>query len=346
MSTGWFMNNLRYNAYFGLFIQNRNYAARKGTRQKARKNKIKTVIEKVQFIPHAERINKTKIIKFKIDPFKEIDDSGRPKVVDDVWYVKCHQEPVLSLQAAVEAHCETHHPTLYNDLNAFINARIELNLQREKKTRTMGMVTNLVHLPHIFELNENRRILAFCKNKDDQKIATEAGATFVGGMELIKKIQEGKFLYKDYDYIVSHVDILPDLLLIRGLLKRKLPNTKQGSLGDNMDTLVKRFKEGIEYTLEPDETFKKYGVIDVAFGKLNMDVKKLKENFSILINNIYSMKPRISEPFILRVQITSFPSPERFKIDFNQFLSEKVKEIEEGKEEEEEDDRTAVIALQ
>lgn len=53
------MNNLRYNAYFGLFIQNRNYAARKGTRQKARKNKIKTVIEKVQFIPHAERINKT-----------------------------------------------------------------------------------------------------------------------------------------------------------------------------------------------------------------------------------------------------------------------------------------------
>lgn len=58
----------------------------------------------------------------------------------------------------------------------------------------MGMVTNLVHLPHIFELNENRRILAFCKNKDDQKIATEAGATFVGGMELIKKIQVSQII--------------------------------------------------------------------------------------------------------------------------------------------------------
>lgn len=48
-----------------------------------------------------------------------------------------------------------------------------------------------------------------------------------------------------------------------------------GSLGDNMDTLVKRFKEGIEYTLEPDETFKKYGVIDVAFGKVNLNYHNL-----------------------------------------------------------------------
>ncbi|XP_053975402.1 50S ribosomal protein L1 [Hylaeus volcanicus] len=351
MSAGWLINNFRStyshavgrNVYSCLFIQSRDYAARKGTREKARKKKLKLAAQKVGYNPELrkKRISKEKA---RTSPITIINyEDLKKESIDDVWFLKYHKPPVYSFKEAIEFHRETHHPTMYNTPNANVCARIGLNLQSEKKTKTISRFTKIINTPHLFDTGGKRSVLAFSKTAQDQESAKEAGADFVGGIELIKQIQSGDFPYKEYDHIVAHPDILADLLLIRGLLKRNFPNAKHGSLSNNLARAVKMFMHGIQYTMEPNKTFQHYGQIYVAFGTLDMDLKQLEENWSFLINDIYSMKPKINEPFILRVEFASPPSHEMFKIDLEPYLPKKTEPSGEDGEEDE-NNSAAVIA--
>ena len=141
-----------------------------------------------------------------------------------MYRVKQHQQPVYSLKEAIENHRETHHPTILNKPNAVVNAFIELNMRREKKNKYLDRFTRIINTPHIFTYGENQRtVLAFSKNLQEQENAKNAGADLVGGVELIRKIQNGTLAFKEYDCVVAHADILTDLLLVRGLLKRRFP---------------------------------------------------------------------------------------------------------------------------
>ncbi|XP_076242184.1 mitochondrial ribosomal protein L1 [Calliopsis andreniformis] len=347
MSTGWLINSFRstYNHVTGhnvpssLFMQIRNYAARKGTREKAKKKKVKIVVQKVGFIPHDQRADKKANVIRKISPIHTIDDSYKEKALDNVWIVKYHQCPVYSFKEAIECHRETHHPTMYNKPNAHVQACFDLNMQREKKTKFLEKFTRIVETPHPFQYHDDRTILAFCKKREDQFEAKESGASFTGGVELIKQIQAGDFPHREYDYVIAHTDILADLLLIRGLLKKRFPNVKTGNLGTDMKKLVAKFKQGIVYKAEPLSDFKEFGLINATFGTLNMDIKHLEENFVALLNDVQSMKPRKDGDFILRVQIQSPPSPELLKLDFKEYFSDENSEMEEDEE-----DSSAVIA--
>ncbi|KAK9303681.1 hypothetical protein QLX08_004686 [Tetragonisca angustula] len=333
-------HNAGYNIGSYMFMQSRDYAARKGTREKKRlklkKKKVKTVVEQVGYIPH----KKEKEIKAEVCPLNTIDESWKWKAIDNVYIIKYHPQPVYSLKEAIENHRETHHPTMLNKPNAIVNAFIELNMRREKKNKYVDRFTKVVDTPHIFTCAENSRtVLAFSKNLQEQENAKNAGADYIGGVELIRKIQNGSFNFKEYDYVVAHADILSDLLLIRGLLKKKFPNIKLGTLGNNINQLVKKFKNGILYTAQPHKTFKEYGEISTTFGLLDMDIKKLEENFSSLINDVESMRPTRDGLFIERVQIKSELSKESFKINYQEYL--KTSNNEEIRKEEE---QTAIIA--
>ncbi|XP_015440281.1 PREDICTED: uncharacterized protein LOC107195035 [Dufourea novaeangliae] len=321
MSAGWLINSFRStyshiagcNVYSCLFVQSRNYAARKGTREKARKKKVKAAVQKVGFVP-ANKFKKDaeKEIK-RVSPFIMLHDFWRRKHVDNVWLIKYHRRPVFSLQEAIEFHRETHHPTVFNLPNAHINALIELNLHYDKK-KYLDKISRIVEVPHPFALQEDRTILAFCKTANAHDAAVKAGANFVGGVELIKQIQ-------------------------------KFPNVKGGTLSNNIGQLVKKFKDGIGYSLVQDNTYKAYGIIDFPFGTLNMDLRHLQENFSAVINDVQSVKPKSDASFIQRVRITSLPSREKFKIDFEQYLPKEAQKAIED-DEEEQDSKSGVIALQ
>ncbi|XP_078040370.1 mitochondrial ribosomal protein L1 isoform X2 [Augochlora pura] len=353
MSAGWLIKSLRStynyasacNASFS-FIQTREYAARKGIRAMKQKLKVKKVVEKVGYVPgfkKASKLNKD----VKQSPLKLINDSWRRKPVDNVWFVKYHPRPVYSFKDAIECHREVNHPTMYNRPNTYANAVFELNLQREKKNKYLEKFTNMVETPHPFEQEIGRTILAFCKKQSDNQDAIAAGADFAGGVELIKQIQNGNFPYKDYDYILGHVDILPDLLLIRGLLRLKFPNVKSGNLSNDIGFLVRKYKHGMIYKLQPDTNFKEYGTITCAFGTLDMDVEHLKENFDALIKNIYAGKPNRNERFIERVLIGTMSPSEFFKLQLDEFLPEQtVKKVTEDEEEDEVAIEDAVIASQ
>ncbi|KYQ51578.1 39S ribosomal protein L1, mitochondrial [Trachymyrmex zeteki] len=333
------------------FLQARNYAARKGTREKARKKKVKKVIEKIGFIPHEQRVKtggRKKALELKdISP----DDSKKFEPIDNVWISKFHKWKIYSFEEAVQNHRETHHPTIYNLPNEPIKAFLELDMQHVKKTKFVDAFTRIVCLPHVFDHGQTRKLLVFCKNPEMEDIARDAGADYVGGKQLIKQIQNGQFSMKEYDIILSEPTILPDLLLIRGLMRKKFPNAKSGTLGTDLKTMITKFLTGMRYTGKPHETLKSFGTVDVAFGTLDMDTKQLEENFATVIKDVNEAKPRRPEPFITRAVITCSPSPERFKVNFEQYLlknkaleAEAEAEEEEEEEEEEEAKQDAVIA--
>ncbi|CAF4899439.1 unnamed protein product [Pieris macdunnoughi] len=303
------------------------YAARKGTRAKARAKKVKVEITKVGFIPHNQR-GKDKLAKTIIN--KHLDDSHKSIPQDNVYPLRYYRWPVYTAEEAVRAHQETHHPSMYNEPEAFVYAKVEINMEGVKKNRYIDNFSRLTLLPHYFPQDEERTILAFCKGPELIKQVAEAGATMAGSTELVKKIQEGTVKLGDYDYVIAHPNIITDLVPIRGLMKRRFPNIKAGTLDTNICDLVKKFAAGIQYRVIKDENQQNFGSVEVPIGRLNMSPSSIAENIDILLKDIQTVRPKRDGLFITRCIIVSPPSSEKLKIDpfvhVDRTLSKEVQE--------------------
>ncbi|XP_050089664.1 50S ribosomal protein L1 [Anopheles aquasalis] len=318
-------------------------AARKGTREKARKAKVKKVVEKVGFIRHDLR-KKGKLSLSLTN--KHIDDSWKQEPKDNCWVSKYYKWRVYSVEEAIECHRETHHPTIYNLPNAPLFAHVELNMQAEKVTRFVDNFQRMVPIEHRFEHGENRNIIVFAKGQEPLQEAKEAGASLVGGLELIKEIQNGDLQLSEYPFVLAHPNILPDLVAIRGLLKKnKFPNPRSGTLGVNLAEMINRYAHGISYSAAKDEQQKDYGTIVACIGTLQMDSKHLESNLIALLQDVNSMRPKREGKFVTRVLLKSPPSGENLKIDPFLYIpaeasfSKKASKAESVVDEEEEEER-------
>lgn len=129
------------------------------------------------------------------------------------------------------------------------------------------------------------RVLAVCKS-DKENDAKEAGAEFVGGEEMVQKIQtEG---WMDFDVLIT----TPDMMGLVGRLGKVLgprglmPNPKAGTVAPDIGKAVREAKAGkIEYRLD------KTNIIHCPIGKASFGVEKLQENFSTLLGAIVKAKP-------------------------------------------------------
>lgn len=99
-------------------------------------------------------------------------------------------------------------------------------------------------------------------------MAADAGAALVGGPDTIKNIQNGDVRLLDYQYVIAHTNIMPELVSIRGLMRRKFPNSKNGTLGTNLLEMLEQYKNGIHYGVVKDEYQKNYGAIETCIGKV------------------------------------------------------------------------------
>ena len=129
------------------------------------------------------------------------------------------------------------------------------------------------------------RILVFAKGaKLDE--AQAAGADFVGGEELIPKIQNDGWF--EFDVVVA----TPDMMGVVGRLgkvlgpKGLMPNPKAGTVTMDVANAVKDIKAGkVEYRLD------KANIIHVPVGKASFTPEQLKENFDALMSAIMKAKP-------------------------------------------------------
>lgn len=149
-----------------------------------------------------------------------------------------------------------------------------------------------------------RKVLVFAKG-DKVSEAEEAGADFVGGEELVAKIQDEGWL--DFDVVVS----TPDMMGVVGRIGRILgpqglmPNPKSGTVTFDVGKAVEEIKAGkVEYRVD------KASIVHVPIGKVSFGAEKLEENFNAMMDTLIKAKPAASKGVYLRsVFISSTMSP-------------------------------------
>lgn len=163
-------------------------------------------------------------------------------------------------------------------------------------------VRGAVVLPH--GTGKTVRVLVFAKG-DKIAEAEAAGADYVGGEELIPKIQnEGWF---EFDVVVA----TPDMMGVVGRLGRVLgpkglmPNPKAGTVTMDVTKAVNDIKAGkIEYRLD------KANIIHVPVGKASFTAEQLGDNFNTLMDAIIKAKPASAKgQYMKSVTITSTMGP-------------------------------------
>ena len=144
-------------------------------------------------------------------------------------------------------------------------------------------IRGAVVLPH--GTGKKVRVLVFAKG-DKVAEAEAAGAEFVGGEELIPKIQNDNWF--EFDVVVA----TPDMMGVVGRLGRVLgpkglmPNPKAGTVTMDVAKAVQDIKAGkIEYRLD------KTNIIHVPIGKASFTEEQLTDNFQSLIDAINKAKP-------------------------------------------------------
>lgn len=148
------------------------------------------------------------------------------------------------------------------------------------------------------------RVLAICKGENEQ-LAKDAGADFVGAEDMTQKIQHENWM--DFDVLVT----TPDCMGLVGRLGRILgprglmPNPKAGTVTPDIAKAIKEAKAGkIEYRLD------KTNIIHCPIGKKSFGTDKLSENLETLMDAVVKAKPTAAKgQYIKSVAVTSTMGP-------------------------------------
>lgn len=138
------------------------------------------------------------------------------------------------------------------------------------------------------------RVVAICKG-DKMKEAQEAGADFVGGEELVQKIQTENWF--DYDVIVATPDMMGVIGRIGRILGPKglMPNPKSGTVTMDITKAITDIKAGkVEYRVD------KTAIIHCPIGRASFGKEKLMENLQVLMEAIIKAKPPAAKGIYLR----------------------------------------------
>ncbi|MGE5244024.1 MAG: 50S ribosomal protein L1 [Betaproteobacteria bacterium] len=163
------------------------------------------------------------------------------------------------------------------------------------------MVRGTVVLPH--GLGKSKRVLVIAGG-EKQKEAHEAGADFVGGEEVVEKINGG---WMDFDAVVA----TPDMMRAVGRLGKVLgprglmPNPKTGTVTTDIARAVREIKAGkVEFRVD------KTGIVHAPLGKTSFATDSLVANAHALVDSIVKAKPAAAKgKFLKSVTVSSTMGP-------------------------------------
>ena len=153
-------------------------------------------------------------------------------------------------------------------------------------------VRGAIVLPH--GTGKTVRVLAICKpEKEDE--ARAAGAEFVGGNDMIQKIQSEGWM--DFDVLITTPDMIGMVGRLGTILGRRglKPYPKAGTVAPDIARAITEAKAGkIEYRLD------KTNIIHCPIGKISFGTEKLTENFNTLLEAINKAKPAAAKGQYIR----------------------------------------------
>jgi len=162
---------------------------------------------------------------------------------------------------------------------------VELHLRMGVDSRSADQqVRGIALLPS--GLGKTVRVLAFAQG-EAARAATEAGADYVGGDDLVKKIEDG---WLDFDVSISTPDMMGKVGKLGKILGRKglMPNPKSGTVVAVVDLprAINDARKGrVEFRLD------RTAIIHVPIGKASFDEAKLLENLNALVEAVLKAKP-------------------------------------------------------
>lgn len=158
------------------------------------------------------------------------------------------------------------------------------------------------------------RVLAICK-EEKMEDAKNAGADFVGGEDMVQKIQSENWL--DFDVLIT----TPDMMGLVGRLGKVLgprglmPNPKAGTVAPDIGRAITEAKAGkIEYRLD------KTNIIHCPIGKVSFGSEKLGENFNTLMEAIVKAKPSAAKGQYIKSCVVSATMGPGVKVTTTRFI--------------------------
>jgi large subunit ribosomal protein L1 len=194
--------------------------------------------------------------------------------------------------------CEIVKDTSVVKFDATVEAHIRLGVDPRHADQ---MVRGSVVLPN--GTGKNVRAVVFAGG-DKAKEARDAGADFVGGDDLVKRIQEG---WTDFDVAVATPDMMSKVGPLGRILGPRglMPNPKSGTVTFDVGRAVREVKGGrVEFRTD------KFGIVHVSIGKVSFTPDQLRENLAALVEALNRAKPASSKGQYLRtVFLTSTMGP-------------------------------------
>jgi large subunit ribosomal protein L1 len=165
------------------------------------------------------------------------------------------------------------------------------------------MVRGTVILPH--GLGGKAKKVLVIASGEKLKEAQDAGADFVGGEDMVAKIQGEGWL--DYDAIVATPDMMKSVGKLGKILGPRglMPNPKTGTVTFDVGKAVKEIKAGkVEYRVD------KTGIVHAPVGKVSFGAAKLVENTQALIDSVMKAKPAAAKGrYVKSVTLSSTMGP-------------------------------------
>jgi len=290
--------------------------ARQSTRIKKRKQNLANKKKKEERLrknppPLPKKVQlmlKSKGLGSKPQPWRQPDNKAFPE--DSAWCEFYHTWARLEVEEAIEFLRESYHPTMYNQPDGLVWAKLEFNLKAAKKDRFMDGFTKMVPIYYPFERGVAEKIiLVFCKEPEDIKAALAAGASKAGGKELIDEIVKGKLDVSDIDHFLASEDTVVDLKPLVGILRDKFPKKTLGNVSSDIGKLVKTFAHGMLVSVnKPKKTLgfeedPSYGVSEVQIGRLSQPTEQIKGNLTTILETLTEQTPKRSGGFITRCEL-------------------------------------------
>ena len=162
-------------------------------------------------------------------------------------------------------------------------------------------------------IGKTKKILVIAKG-EAAKMATEAGADYVGDTDMLDKIQKENWF--DFDVMIATPDMMPALGKIGRVLGPKglMPNPKTGTVTTDTKKAVEEVKKGrVEYRTDS------YGNVHAIIGKVSFKEEDLLENLNAFAKLIIKSKPSaVKGKYVKNISIASTMGP-GVKIDENSF---------------------------
>ncbi|TET75759.1 MAG: 50S ribosomal protein L1 [Dehalococcoidia bacterium] len=160
------------------------------------------------------------------------------------------------------------------------------------------------------------RVLVFTQG-ETEKTARDAGADYVGGDEMVKKIENG---WLEFDVTIATPDMMPKIGKLGKVLGRRglMPNPKSGTVAQPADlpqVIADARKGRVEFKLD------KTAIIHTPIGKISFDDEKLLENLAAIVDAVVKAKPSGAKgQFIRSASLTTSMGP-GIKLDLAATLS-------------------------